>query len=251
MSGMNPAEFANIAQCERDFWWYRGMRAILFRLLDPYLSGREISRVLEAGCGTGFLSLLLEKERRWPVTAVDISGEGLRHARAMGVREPVQADVRHLPFGCGAFDLALSMDVLVHLPRGGECEAAREMARVLRPGGLVAVRAAALDLFRSRHSEFVSERQRFTRRRLCETFTAAGIRVARCTYANALLSPAALAKFRLWEPLLRPPVSSGVAPLAPWMDRLLHAPLAWEAAWIGAGRNFPAGQSLFLIGEKS
>ena len=35
MSGMNPAEFANIRQSEEHFWWYRGMRAILFRMLAP------------------------------------------------------------------------------------------------------------------------------------------------------------------------------------------------------------------------
>ena len=35
MSGMNPAEFANIRQSEESFWWYRGMREILFGMLDP------------------------------------------------------------------------------------------------------------------------------------------------------------------------------------------------------------------------
>ena len=57
-SPMNPAEFANIANCERDFWWYRGMRKILFRMLDRHLAGRRIGRALEAGCGTGYLSWL-------------------------------------------------------------------------------------------------------------------------------------------------------------------------------------------------
>jgi hypothetical protein len=38
--------------------------------------------------------------------------------------------------------------------------------------------------------------------------------------------------------------------VAPWLDRLLFAPLAVEAAWIGAGLSFPAGQSLLLVGEK-
>jgi len=250
MTGMNPAEFANIAHCERDFWWYRGMRAILFRLLDPWLDGRKISLALEAGCGTGFLSRLLEKERGWPVVAMDLSGEGLRFAQKMGAHRPVQGDICRLPFGENAFDLALSMDVLVHLPRRREDDAARELARVLRPGGLVAIRAAAFELFRSRHSDFVGEVQRFTRRRLREAFAGAGFRVLRCTYANTLLSPVALAKFRLWEPLVRAPLASGVQPMAPWMNRLLHAPLSLEAAWIGSGRNFPAGQSVFLIGEK-
>ena len=248
---MNPAEFANIAQGEIDFWWYRGMRAILFRVLDPYLAGRTVRRALEAGCGTGYFSRLLQTARRWPVVPLDISAEGLRYASRMGVERPVQGDVRNLPFAAASFDLVLSIDVLAHLPRPDERTAAREMARVLAPGGLLAVRTAALDFLRSRHSAFAFERQRFTRRRLIDLFTAEGIRVLRCTYANSLLLPVAAAKFRLWEPLLRRPPASGVEPVAAWLDRLLYRALAAEAAWLGRGRNLPAGQSLILIGQRT
>jgi SAM-dependent methyltransferase len=247
---MNPAEFANIARSERDFWWYRGMRAILFRLLERYLAGRRISRVLEAGCGTGYLSRLMQQERGWPVVPMDISADGLRYARGMGVERAVQADTTRLPFAGGAFDLVMSIDVLAHLPRPVEFDAAHELARVLRPGGLLVIRTSALDILHSRHSDFAFERQRFTRRRLVDMATTSGIRVLRCTYANSLLLPVALAKFRLWEPLLHAPASSGVEPVAGWLDRALYAPLAMEAAWIGSGRNFPLGQSLLLIGEK-
>ena len=250
-SFMNPAEFANIAGCEKDFWWYRGMRAILFRMLEPHLAGRTIGRALEAGCGTGYFSRLLQTERGWPVIPADISADGLKYARAMGVQRPVQADILELPFAGGVFDMVLSMDVLPHLPRGGEERAVREFARVLAPGGLLVIRAAALDILRSRHSHFAFERQRFTRGRLAAAARAAGIRVLRATYANSLLMPVALAKFRVWEPLLRRPAASGVDPVAPWLDALLYRVLAAEAAWIGSGRGFPLGQSLLLIGEKS
>jgi hypothetical protein len=74
--------------------------------------------------------------------------------------------------------------------------------------------------------------------------------VQRVTYANSLLLPVALAKFRVWEPFTRKPPSSGVEPVAPWLDGMLYAPLALEARWLGAGMSFPAGQSLVLIGEK-
>jgi len=249
---MNPAEFANIARSERDFWWYRGMRAILFRLLDPYLKAMGTPRrVLEAGCGTGYLSQLLQTERGWPLVPLDISAEGLRYARGMGVRNAVQGDLRALPFADGRFDLVLAIDVLAHLPPEEDRRAAGELARVLAPGGLVVLRTAALDFLRSRHSAFAGERQRFTRRRLMDLFAVCGIQVLRCSYANALLLPVAAAKFRLWEPLLRRPPSSGIQPVAPWLDRLLYSALAAEARWLGRGREFPAGQSLILIGRRT
>jgi SAM-dependent methyltransferase len=247
---MNPAEFANIAGSEKDFWWYRGMRAILFRVLDRCLKGRPPRRVLEAGCGTGYLSRVMETQRGWPVTALDLSAEGLKYARHSGVSRPVQGDLRSLPFPDGCFDLALSIDVLAHLPRGQEGQAAQELARVLAPGGLLAVRTAAFDFLRSRHSQFAYERQRFTRRRLVETFRATGLHVVRCSYANSLLLPAAAFKFRVWEPLLRRPPASGVEPVAGWLDQLLYCALAAEAAWLGRGHNLPAGQSLILIAER-
>lgn len=248
---MNPAEFANIRQSEEHFWWYRGMRAALFGMLEPHLAGRSMKRALEAGCGTGYLSHLLQQERGWPIVPLDFSRDGLRYARELGVRNAIQGDIRSLPFGEGEFDLVLSVDVIAHMPRGDEQLAARELVRVAKRGGLVVVRTSALDMLRSRHGEFAHESQRFTRGRLMELFAGEGIRVLRCSYNNSLLMPIALMKFRLWEPLLRKPAESGVQPVAPWLDRLLYAPLALEAGWLGAGHDLPTGQSLVLIGEKT
>jgi len=249
-SSMNPAEFANISKSERELWWYRGMRQILFRALDPFLAGRHIGRALEVGCGTGYLSRLLQRDRGWRLVPLDYSREGLAYARAQGVELAVQADMRALPFPVGAFELVLAIDVLAHLPPGDERQAAQELARVLQPGGVLVVRASAFDFLRSRHSQFVFERQRFTRRRLTDLLAQAGFRGLRCTYANSLLLPVAAAKFRIWEPLLRRPPRSGVEPVPGWLDRILYASLAWEARWVGKGHNLPAGQSLLWIGEK-
>jgi hypothetical protein len=121
---------------------------------------------------------------------------------------------------------------------------------VLVPGGLLVTRVSALDILRSRHSQFAHERQRFTRARLLQLADSCGIAVERCTYANSLLMPVALAKFRVWEPLTSQAPSSGVEPVNPMLDRILYTPLAAEAACIGAGFNFPVGQSLVLVGQK-
>jgi SAM-dependent methyltransferase len=247
---MNPAEFANIAHSEQRFWWYRGMNLILFRLLDPIAGSRKFSRILEAGCGTGYLAKLLGERYGWRMFPVDLGWEGLNFARSMDVPRLAQADIAQLPFPDHAFDAVLSIDVIVHFPRGEEYRAMHEIVRVLEPGGLLAIRVSALDILRSRHSMFAHERQRFTRSRLRRLAEDCGIQVERCTYANALLMPVTLAKFRIWEPLMAPEPASGVAPINPALDNALYSALQLEAAWLGRGLNFPAGQSLILIGRK-
>ncbi|HZT37109.1 MAG TPA: class I SAM-dependent methyltransferase [Bryobacteraceae bacterium] len=249
-AAMNPAEFQNIAAAEQQFWWYRGMKRILFRLLDPVARRRSFQRVLDAGCGTGRLAAQLAERYHWRIFPVDIGWEGLGYARLLHPERLAQCDIAALPFQDAAFDLVLSMDVLIHFARGDEDRPMAEFARVLQRGGLCVVRVSALEALRSRHSQFAHERQRFTRSRLMRLAQRHGIRVLRCTYANALLLPVALAKFRAWEPLLRKPPQSGVRPVAPWLDSILYAPLRLEATLLGAGFNFLLGQSLLLIGQK-
>lgn len=246
---MNPAEIANIARTEETLWWYRGMRSILDAFLDglPMPAG---GLLLEAGCGTGFNSSVFQRQRQWRMCPLDLEWAGLRHGQAMGLERLCQGDLAALPFAGASFSAVFSLDVIVHFPRGQEGVAFAELARVLAPGGLLLVRVSALDILRSRHSIHASEKQRFTAGRLRECVQAAGLQVLRCTYANSFLLPVALAKFRLWEPLTNAPPASGVAPVARWLDRLLHAPLAWEAGLIGSGVNFPLGQSLLIAAQK-
>jgi ubiquinone/menaquinone biosynthesis C-methylase UbiE len=125
------------------------------------------------------------------------------HAR--GVERLLQADLSALPFPPALFDIVTAMDVLVHLPEGLEIKAVQEMARVSRSRRDPRCTRSTLDLLHSRHSEFVGERQRFTRGRLMQVVSACGIRVRRCTYLNSLLVPVALVKFRLWETLVKSP----------------------------------------------
>jgi len=246
---MNPAEFPNIARSERDFWWYRGMRDILFGMLDPVAVRNAIA--LEAGCGTGYLAMCLAQRYGWKMIPLDVRVEGLEYARGYGLSHLVQGEVTALPFATGSFDALVSMDVLVHLRPGEELSALPEFARVLRPGGVLALRVAALDVLRSRHSQFIDEKQRFTKRRLVDRVVQAGFRIERAVYANALLLPAALLKFRLWEPLTGAQPSSGVDGASGGLDALFYASLRLEAGWIARGGSFPWGQSVVLIARKT
>ncbi len=245
---MNDAEFANINALEERMWWFRGQRQILNQLLDPIAGNYQ--RVLEAGCGTGYQAREFTRRYGWRMTALDLSAEGLRHGRRLGVDGLTQGDLQALPFAQNAFDAVLSLDVIVHFPPGEESLAFAELARVLRPGGLFVIRVSALDILHSRHSVFTHEKQRFTASHLRRCAEASGIEPLRVTYANSLLMPIALFKFRVWEPVTGAPPASGVAPMPAWLDTLLGHALAAEARIIGAGFNLPLGQSVLLVGRK-
>lgn len=101
------------------------------------------ARVLDAGCGTGLLTLALLRvlERPADIVSIDLSFRSLQTARRAvqkqrpAARGPVtfaQADALKLPFADDTFDLVMTSGVLEYLPlREGLCE----MARVLAPGG--------------------------------------------------------------------------------------------------------------------
>lgn len=248
-TGMNPAEFQNIASAEDDLWWYRGQRDILLELIERTPAFRDVKEVFEAGCGTGHTARFLAERYGWCLTPMDLSDLGLDYARRRGLSRLIQGDITRLPIGAAAFDALISLDVIAHLGEGEERHAFREFCRVLRPGGLLLLRTAALDCLRSKHSDFILERQRFTRSYLMARLEEEGFKILFASYVNALLLPVAWLKFRIWEPLWDAPLASGVAPVTPWLNSLLGLPLAMESQWIRRGGSFPVGQTLLVLAE--
>ena len=112
-------------------------RILLAMEVTPELVKGKI--VLDAGCGMGRFTEILT---RWgaEVVAVDMS-ESVHVARQNLENRAgasfIQADIFHLPFPEGAFDVILSWGVLHHTP---DCAAAfRALARHTKPGGTLAV----------------------------------------------------------------------------------------------------------------
>jgi SAM-dependent methyltransferase len=100
------------------------------------------SRLLDVGCGTGH-HLARYRRLGFAVVGVDGSAEMLALARVANPGVPLQrADLQKLPFPDAAFDVVLSIEVLRYLP--DPAPALREMARVLRPGGVLVATAAPL-----------------------------------------------------------------------------------------------------------
>jgi SAM-dependent methyltransferase len=113
------------------------------------LGVRPLDRLLDLGCGFGRHAF--EAARRGAaVVALDAGVDEVAQVRAtlgamvdageLAVDHPataVQGDALALPFADATFDRVIASEVLEHIP--DDAAAMRELARVLRPGGTMAV----------------------------------------------------------------------------------------------------------------
>jgi SAM-dependent methyltransferase len=243
---MNTGEYAQMFEVEERGWWYVGMRAISSVLLDAtrLQAGERPLLFLDTGCGTGYN--LEDLAKRGEAVGVDLSAEALGFCRARGVAV-AQASVKALPFRDGSFDCVTSFDVIYHRWITDDRAALLELARVLRPGGLLLVRVPALKLLWGAHDEAVHSRHRYRRKEVVSLLEDAGLVVERATYANTLLFPL-LAVRRVFDRLFgRQGSDTGFLP-APleWSFRRL---LLLESRLI-AHASLPIGASIFALGRK-
>ncbi len=137
-----PEHFDAIAQEYgaqfRPHVWNLLLERRIRRLTAPLPSAAEAGIGLDLGCGLGLQAKAM-RERGYRVIGVDPAFELLQQGRSDGVPTAVGSALE-LPFADGSLDFVYSVGVLHHiLSREGQEQACREVARVLKPGGVFVV----------------------------------------------------------------------------------------------------------------
>jgi SAM-dependent methyltransferase len=119
-------------------------------LMDPYDIERRIDivfqdllpsslrgkLVLDAGAGTGYFSQMAA-DRGARVISVDVGTPLLAQVAKRTAALLAAGDVQALPFRKASFDVVISSEVIEHTL--DPAQAVRELARVLKPGGILAL----------------------------------------------------------------------------------------------------------------
>ena len=117
------------------------------RSLDQYFANNPLpvsrgAKILDAGCGTGLLTLALLRSLHFPVsiTALDLSSTSITAARKAVAESPgrtrdvtfTEGNLLSLPFADNSLDLVVTSGALEYVPLG---EGLTELSRVITPGG--------------------------------------------------------------------------------------------------------------------
>ena len=117
------------------------------RSLDQYLANHPLpvsrgAKILDAGCGTGLLTLALLRSLHFPVsiTALDLSSTSISAARKAVEESPgrtrdvtfTEGNLLSLPFSDNSLDLVVTSGALEYVPLS---EGMAEIARVISLGG--------------------------------------------------------------------------------------------------------------------
>ena len=247
LSSAEPAfaaeRLAIVAALERSHFWFVARRGLIERLLRRFTPPSG-TMAIDVGSGTGSFADGLARSG-FRVLALDVRPEGLRRLRETD--SPAWAAMglcTDLPVAAGAADIVLTFDVLEHTD---DEVSLGEIARVLRPGGIVVITVPAMPWLWSSRDEDAGHLRRYSRRGLLSLVERAGLEPLDVRFYQFLLLPLLLATRvagRRWSESQRVEEEP-----SRWLNRLLLTISTIEVAMSDV-IPWPAGSSLAAVGRK-
>lgn len=220
-------------------------RIALTQILLPLISG---PRVLDVGCGMGFMSEALVRAGR-DVVPLDIELSLVqRTTRRIDSYVPHGNGTLYagyaVPFADASFDTLVCLDVIEHVE--DDARLVQEFQRVLRPGGQLVLTVPALQMLYGQRDKNIGHYRRYNKPLLRQRFIAAGFELETLEYWNILgVAPYFIAE-RFLQRELPDTIRKGNP--SPLRNMLADALVRWLV--LERQLPLPFGLTLIAVGKK-
>ena len=182
---MKKEEFDQMNKMEEEYWWHKGRRLALSKILQKYYSKSVDSfLILDFGCGTGGNFKFLSEFGK--VYGVDNSKDAIDYCKSKNQLAKL-IDGQNIPFQKNSIDLITVFDVLEHID--DDCAIIRECHRVLKSKKNVLITVPAYKFLWSDHDEVLGHYRRYTLKELRNKFEKNGFKTIKLNYFVTLLFP--------------------------------------------------------------
>jgi len=247
----DAAVFERIFGIEQKHFWHNGRKEIILAILKRHIPNLAECRMLEIGCGTGYVLSYL-RQNGIDIEGADISIDGMKYCqKRLGQIGLYQVDILALPFLCD-FDIIGIFDVLEHIE---EDEYALEnISQALKPGGKLLITVPAHKFLWSYADEFAHHKRRYSKKELVDKLERNGFIVKKASFYMFFLLPLVLS-MRLINSIIRGESarrygkSDTEHKIIPFVNGAFLRLLRLEECLIRY-INFPFGACLVVLAEK-
>ena len=239
---MDIKEYYRLAKVEDNHWWYRSVHRLVINEVNK---GWTLSRILDAGCGTGGLTEQLSG--LGSTVGIDISDLALRLKPHSGAKY-INGSVNSIPFAENSFDLITCISVFYHR-RVSDLKAASQIFRVLKRGGRVIFIMPAFQWAFGNHDESVHAAKRYSMLEAKALWEKTGFKILKARYIFGILFPEFVLKRFLDKMGVTWNRVSDLQELPKWLNGALELVTRFEN-WLSKWIRLPFGSSIYIVVEK-
>lgn len=188
---MDRSFYKTYFETEKDHWWFRVRRNIIFSLLKKYGISKD-AKIFDFGCGSGYTAGFLQ-DLGFGVSGADVSSEAVEFGRSRGIKNlSVASESGEIKYQESAFDCILALDVLEHIKN--DSIAIKSIEKSLKPGGVAFITVPAYMWLWGVQDEISKHYRRYAIGELVETIgKSSNLKIIKKSYFNTFLFPGVVA----------------------------------------------------------
>ncbi len=214
-----------------------------YKIVMNWLPQKSGLNILNAGCGSGEMNILLSQQDSWQVEAIDVDLQAINLSQELKQRncitnlKVVHSTIEEHQYS-HPYDIIVSNDVLEHIK--DDTQAVKKLVEMLTPQGTLCISVPAYPWLFGYHDEKLGHYRRYTRQDLLKILTP-HFQIKKCRYFAASLIPVVLL-YSCWRRKAYPVSDLGKKS---WLKNTLDTILTLEAKI-----PLPVGISLIILATK-
>ena len=177
--------FDRLYRSENTNFWFRVRNMIIENSIRKYLPGGR-SKIIEVGCGTGFVSSYLKKQG-YDIDCADLSLQGLNYCKKRDAGNSYYQFNLYDALFYEHYDAVCAFDVIEHID--DDNLVLQNMNKALKAGGFIFITVPANKKLWSEIDEFSKHKRRYNMTELKDKIESAGFKIMRISYFMTILFP--------------------------------------------------------------